>query len=77
MNLVWICVISAIIGGCIVGYFARYILKQSPGTERIRELSSAIQEGAMAFIRREYRTEIIVVVIVAAILGLLGLATPD
>ncbi len=77
MNLVWICVISAIIGGCTVGYFARYILKQSPGTERIRELSSAIQEGAMAFIRREYRTEIIVVVIVAVILGLLGLATPD
>jgi K(+)-stimulated pyrophosphate-energized sodium pump len=77
MNLVWICVISAIIGGCTVGYFARYILKQSPGTERIKELSKAIQEGAMAFIRREYRTEIIVVIIVAAILGLLGLATPD
>jgi K(+)-stimulated pyrophosphate-energized sodium pump len=77
MDLVWISVICAIIGACTVGYFARYILKQSPGTERIKELSSAIQEGAMAFIRREYRTEIMVVIIVAIILGLLGLATPD
>ncbi len=77
MDLIWICVISGIIGGCVAGYFARYILKQSGGTERIKELSSAIQEGAMAFIRREYRTEIIVVIIVAVILGLLGFATPD
>jgi K(+)-stimulated pyrophosphate-energized sodium pump len=61
----------------VVGYFARYVLKQDQGSERIREISSAIQEGAMAFIHREYRTEIIVVIIVAIILGLLGLATPD
>ncbi|MDO8567798.1 MAG: sodium/proton-translocating pyrophosphatase, partial [Dehalococcoidales bacterium] len=77
MDLIWICVISGILGGCAVAYFTRYILRQSEGTERIRELSSAIREGAMAFIRREYRTEIIVVIIVAAILGLLGFATPD
>ncbi len=77
MDLIWICVISGILGGCVAGYFARYILRQSGGTERIKELSSAIQEGAMAFIRREYRTEIIVVIIVAVILGLLGIATPD
>jgi len=77
MDLIWICVISGILGGCMVGYFTRYILRQSGGTARIKELSSAIQEGAMAFIRREYRTEIIVVIIVAIILVLLGLATPD
>jgi K(+)-stimulated pyrophosphate-energized sodium pump len=77
MDLVWICVMSAIIGGCTVGYFIRYILRQPEGTARIKELSGAIREGAMVFIRREYRTEIIVVVVIAVILGLLGLATPD
>jgi K(+)-stimulated pyrophosphate-energized sodium pump len=77
MDLVWICVISGIIGACMVGYFASFIVKQPWGSERIRELSAAIKEGAMAFIYREYRTEIIVVVIVALILGLLGFATPD
>ena len=77
MDLVWICVICGILGVCVVGYFARYVLKQHQGTERIREISSAIQEGAMAFIHREYRTEVIVVVVIAIILGVLGFASPD
>ena len=76
MDLTWICVICGILGGCVVGYFVRYVLKQDQGTERIREISSAIQEGAMAFIHREYRTEIIVVFVIAVILGLLGFASP-
>ena len=76
MDLVWICVICALIGGGLVGYFIRYVLKQNEGTERIKEITSAIREGAMAFIFREYRTEAIVVIIVAIILALLGYLSP-
>jgi len=76
MDLVWIGVICAIIGGCAVAYFVRYVLKQDQGTQKVREISSAIKEGAMAFIHREYRTEAIVVVVVAVILALLGLVSP-
>ncbi|MBI4267993.1 MAG: sodium/proton-translocating pyrophosphatase, partial [Chloroflexi bacterium] len=76
MDLVWISVITGIIGFLVVGYFARYVLRQSEGTARIKEISSAIREGAMAFIAREYRTEVIVVAVVAIILGILGFATP-
>ena len=76
MDLVWVSVICGIIGLGIVGYFARYVLNQDEGSARIKEISSAIKEGAMAFIHREYRTEIVVVVIVAIILGLLGFASP-
>jgi K(+)-stimulated pyrophosphate-energized sodium pump len=76
MDLVWISVICAILGGGIVAYFARYVLKQPQGTAKIREISGAIQEGAMAFIRREYRTEVIVVIVVALILGFLGFVNP-
>ena len=76
MDLVWICVICALIGGGLVGYFIRYVLKQNESTERIKEITSAIREGAMAFIFREYRTEAIVVIIVAIILALLGYLSP-
>ena len=34
--------------------FARMVLKNDPGNERMQEISKAIQEGAKAFIRREY-----------------------
>ncbi len=71
MDLIWISVICGILGFVTVGYFVRYVLKETPGNEKIREISNAIQEGALAFIHREYRTEIIVIVIIAIILGLI------
>ncbi|MBI2852953.1 MAG: sodium-translocating pyrophosphatase [Chloroflexi bacterium] len=77
MDLVWIAVISGILGAAAVAYFVRSVLRESPGTPRIREISTAIQEGAMAFIGREYRTLAAVVIVVAIILGLLGAVSPD
>ncbi len=71
MDLVWGSVICGILGFGTVVYFVRYVLRQSSGTEKIREITSAIQEGALAFIKREYRTEIIVIVVIAIILSLI------
>ncbi len=76
MDLIWISVICGILGVITVAYFARYVLRQDEGTARIKEITSAIHEGAMAFIHKEYRTEIVVVVVVAVILGVLGFASP-
>ena len=69
MDLVWICVIVGLIGAGVVAFFARYVLRQDAGSAKIRETSAAIQEGAMAFIGREYRSLSIVVVILAIILA--------
>ena len=71
MDLVWICVIVGLVGVGTVAYFARYVLRQDAGSEKIREASHAIQEGAMAFIGREYRTLAIVVAILAIILAVI------
>jgi K(+)-stimulated pyrophosphate-energized sodium pump len=71
MDLVWFSLIAGVIGAGVIAYFAKYVLKQSPGSVKVREVSSAIQEGARAFIHREYRTEAIVVVILAIILALI------
>ena len=65
-------VIALICGGIglgIAGFMARYVLKQDQGSERIRQISAAIKEGALAFIRREYRILAIFVIVVAIILG--------
>ncbi len=71
MDLVWISVICGLLGFATVLYFVRYVLRQSEGTERIREISGAIKEGALAFIHREYRTEILVIIIAAILLALI------
>jgi len=69
MDLVWICIIVGLVSAGVVAYFVRYVLRQDQGSERIREISSAIKEGGLAFIHREYRTLAVVVVIIAIILG--------
>jgi len=49
---------------------SRWILRQDPGDEKMREIGTAIREGAMAFLGREYRVLLIFVIIVAALLAL-------
>ena len=51
---------------------ASWVSKQDPGNERMVEIAGYIQEGAMAFLSREYRVLAIFVVIVAALLAWSG-----
>ena len=69
MNPIIIAVICGAIGLGIAGLMARYVLKQDQGSDKIREISAAIKEGALAFLGREYRILTIFVAIVAVVLG--------
>ncbi len=63
--------LSAILALLFAGYLARSVNSQEPGTEKMKEIARAIQEGSMAFLNREYRTLSVFVLVVALILGLL------
>jgi len=49
-------------------FFAQNVLKENPGNSKMQEISSAIQEGAMAYLNRQYKTLIPFVVAIFAIL---------
>ncbi len=73
MNPMLVAVICGAIGLGIAGFMARYVLKQDQGSDRIREISAAIKEGALAFLGREYRFLAIFVAVVAVVLGIVPL----
>lgn len=73
--LVVVSSLAALVGLCVAVYFAYVVLKHDPGTEKMIEISKAIQEGAMAFLTREYKA-VAFVLIAVAILMVLWLKQP-
>ncbi len=69
MNPMIVAVICGAAGLGLAGFMARYVLKQDQGSPRIREISAAIKEGALAFLGREYKILFIFVAVVAVVLG--------
>lgn len=61
---------AGVIGLIGVGFLIKGILKASSGNKLMTDISRTIQQGAKAFLFREYRTVAILVVIVVALLSL-------
>jgi K(+)-stimulated pyrophosphate-energized sodium pump len=63
-------VIAGILALVVASFMTAYVLKQDQGSARIREISAAIKEGALAFLGREYKILSIFVAVVAIVLGI-------
>jgi K(+)-stimulated pyrophosphate-energized sodium pump len=65
---------SAPLAGCLglifAGVVVLYILRLDAGTERMRAIASAIQEGAKAYLNRQYRTIAVIAVLLALCIAL-------
>ncbi|MBR0130581.1 MAG: sodium-translocating pyrophosphatase, partial [Firmicutes bacterium] len=69
MNLQFFAVIAAAIGLIVALCLASWIKKANVGTQRMAEISGFIREGAFAFLKREYKTMIVVIIVLAVIIA--------
>ncbi|MEE8442853.1 MAG: sodium/proton-translocating pyrophosphatase, partial [Dehalococcoidia bacterium] len=66
-------IVIALVAGIIALFFAAYlitrVMREDAGNEQMREIGKAIQEGAMAFLSREYRILAGFVLVITAIIA--------
>lgn len=69
MDPIYYAVIAGVLGLIAAASMAAYVMRQDEGSERMKEISAAIKEGAMAFLSREYRIMLIFVALIAIALA--------
>ncbi len=74
-SLAWAAPVAGLLALIVAYMLASKIDRQDPGNDRMKEIAKAIQEGAMAFLNREYRTLVVFVIALAAIILIAGFTT--
>ncbi len=69
--------ILALLGLTYMFYLRSWILKQDEGNEKMKDIASAIFDGAMAFLNAEYKILSIFVIIASIVLYLLSILVPS
>lgn len=69
IHFIAIALIGSILALLFAAYSAKKILDMPQGSPKMHEISSAIQEGAMAFLNRQYQTVAIFAIVLAIIIG--------
>ncbi|MGE3969055.1 MAG: sodium-translocating pyrophosphatase [Dongiaceae bacterium] len=65
----WIVIVCGVLALLYGAYAARSVLAAATGTDRMREIAAAVQEGARAYLNRQYMTIGLVGIVVGVILG--------
>ncbi|MFF4413800.1 sodium-translocating pyrophosphatase [Streptosporangium sp. NPDC001559] len=70
-NIVIVVAVVALIALAVAAVLVREVLAASQGTERMRDIARAVQEGASAYLTRQFRTLALFVVLIPFLLYLL------
>src|SRR5215468_867079 len=72
-NVTWVAVVAviAVLALAMAGWLVRQVLAASQGTAKMQEIAKAVQEGAAAYLRRQFRTLGVFVIVIFFVLLLL------
>ena len=76
-DLMYLIAIGSIVALVFAWFLAKSVNKKSPGTERMQEISNYIQEGAMAYLRQQYKVVGIFFFVLFLLLGFISWVLPS
>jgi len=76
-NIIFLIPALGLIGLLVMAIKSRWVIKQHSGDERMQEISKYIADGAMAFLKAEWKILAYFVVIAAILLAYSGTLVPD
>ncbi len=74
--MIYVPIVMAFIGLLFMAYKRAWVLKQDAGDGKMKEISDYIYEGALAFLKAEYRLLAVFVVIASAVLAGISFIVP-
>ena len=76
-NIIYLVPLFGLLGLIVMAVKSSWVKKQSAGNDKMKEISKAIQEGALAFLNAEYRLLLIFVVIASIALFVISTLVPS
>ncbi len=73
-NLLFMVPIAAVIALIVAFIFYREIFSKDKGTPEMQAISDKIEEGAMAYLARQYKTIGIIAIVIAIVIAIIGFA---
>ncbi len=71
-NIFLLVPIASILALVFAWLFFKSMMKNSEGTDRMKEIAQYVREGAMAYLKRQYKVVAIVFIILAILLGIMA-----
>src|SRR6056297_866417 len=71
-GLFWIVPLASVLALVFAYFFFKSMMKNSEGTPRMVEIAQYVREGAMAYLRRQYRVVAMVFLVMLILLGVLA-----
>ncbi|MDR1861412.1 MAG: sodium-translocating pyrophosphatase [Candidatus Ancillula sp.] len=69
-SLIWLAPVAGVLSIVAAGIIAKDVLKKDAGDDKMKEIAAAVQEGAMAYLNKQYSVIAIVGVVLAILIGI-------
>jgi K(+)-stimulated pyrophosphate-energized sodium pump len=68
----WLVPIASVVALCMAFLFFRSMMKADEGTPRMREIAGHVRNGAMAYLKQQYKVVLIVFIVLAAVFSVMA-----